>query len=88
MLRFIHFCAHFITTQQCYEDPDIPGIGELMLASFINSNTVFDNWCDEFVWNTAFTFFSYRWMGEKFDGIRAFWNFSAFMLYVYQCVAM
>lgn len=56
-----------------YADNNVPGIGEVMLASFPES-AQFDpkDWYNsiQIMWNLTLN----RWISEKYDGVRASWN--------------
>jgi hypothetical protein len=59
----------------CLTVTHVPGVGEMMLASFVsstNTSSATDNW----------------WIGEKYDGIRACWNpvTNTLVLFVHACV--
>lgn len=59
-------------------DPSIPGVGELMLASFPSTTNFEDTIAPKTPWYyhkvLSILIFTARWIGEKYDGIRFCWN--------------
>lgn len=55
----------------------VPNLGELMMPSFENSPSFHpDSWYN-FIFIYIFIklmYLSYRWLSEKYDGVRACWN--------------
>ena len=61
----------------------VPDVGGLMLASFpsdpnFGSSVSSRTWCvfNNLVTPESLLIYSFRWMGEKYDGVRLCWNAS------------
>lgn len=84
---FSGLCKHLTVSQNfetngCFLVPEIPDVGQLMLAAFIPSSKYdIKNWYFFFCFLFLLFRFFYRWMGEKYDGMRLCWHPDRKILY-------
>eukprot|EP00026_Physarum_polycephalum_P002112 Phypoly_transcript_02116.p1 GENE.Phypoly_transcript_02116~~Phypoly_transcript_02116.p1 ORF type:complete len:954 (+),score=114.83 Phypoly_transcript_02116:59-2920(+) len=63
LLEDLHCSIPLNPPREFFEDGPIPAVGELMLASFPTDPLFIESFVPR-----------YWWMGEKYDGVRFFWN--------------